>query len=284
MRCTSHPFRFSAIVGISFFCSSPISFNFPPGCLYPVDPFHFLPSVFVVLSLSVPLRIYSFPLLYTLNQWTTPNFRENPGPIILTLHKSHPSCTLKRRSILLDASPARYSTVRPPHTHPSITLTLTAHGLGIVVALFFQCMRTLLSPTENTRGIKWHLVIHTIIMFSLVTVHTALILYLPSISYVDNRGYPGTDTLPPGPIIYLGLFSDRAIGITSRLLFPLNQWLADGLMVGSVTTLTARGPNVDFLLALSLLHYLFYESQDHRLPLPDIHRIFGCVSWPSAIQ
>lgn len=102
---------------------------------------------------------------------------------------------------------------------------------GIVIVLFFQCMRTLLSPTENTRGIKWHLVVHTIVMFSLVTVHTALILYLPSISYVDNRGFPGTDTLPPGPFIYLGFYSTRAIGITSRLLFPLNQWLADGLML-----------------------------------------------------
>ena len=72
-------------------------------------------------------------------------------------------------------------------------------------------------------------------MFSLVTVFTAMGLHLQSISYIDNREFPGAgDTVLPGPFGYQLFVYSKPISIIPGAMFPLIQWLADGLLVRSV--------------------------------------------------
>jgi len=104
---------------------------------------------------------------------------------------------------------------------------------GIVIILFFQCMIALLSPA-NRRGqrVKWGLVIYTIVMFAIVTVYTGMDLDIQSISFIDNREYPGLgDTIPPGPLGYQLYIYSWPITIVPNLMFLLNNWLADGLLL-----------------------------------------------------
>ena len=70
--------------------------------------------------------------------------------------------------------------------------------------MFFQCITALLDPANRRReGTKWGLIIYTVLMFSFVTICTGMGLNLISISFVDNRGFPGVgDRLPPGPVGY----------------------------------------------------------------------------------
>lgn len=113
-------------------------------------------------------------------------------------------------------------------------LTLSARSiiLGIVIVLFFQCMSVLLSSAYRTRnGVRWGLVSYTMATFSFVTIFTTLSLDIQSISYVDNREFPGNDALPPGPLGYQYLIYSKAISITPNLMFLLNNWLADALLV-----------------------------------------------------
>ena len=93
-------------------------------------------------------------------------------------------------------------------------------------------MGTLLNPTRFARGdIKWGLVAHTVAMFSFVTVFTAANLDLLSVSYIDNREFPGTDVLPPGPFGYQFFIFSKPINIAPYVMFYLNSCLADGLLV-----------------------------------------------------
>lgn len=110
--------------------------------------------------------------------------------------------------------------------------------LGVVVAQFFQCMRALLGRTR--RDIKWGLVTHTVVMFSCVTIYITGSLYLQSSSYINNRGFPGIDTIPPGPIGYQYLIITDPLNSLCYVVFYLNQWLADGLLVGPVPKSVVR--------------------------------------------
>lgn len=106
--------------------------------------------------------------------------------------------------------------------------------LGIMVALFFQCMSVLLNPLNSIRrGIKWALVAHTVAMFSLLTIPTAINLNDKSVFYINNREFPGNDEQPPGPVGYGSLVGTNATGTFLVLAFSLSQWLADGLLVSS---------------------------------------------------
>lgn len=105
--------------------------------------------------------------------------------------------------------------------------------LGIVVILFFKCMAALVNPVDR-RGepIKWGIVSYTMVMYSVVTVQTAMDLDVQTISYIDNRGFPGVKgEVSPGPIGYQSYISHQARGIFSNVMFFLNVWLADGLLV-----------------------------------------------------
>ena len=112
---------------------------------------------------------------------------------------------------------------------------------GITVVLFFQCVGALLNPVNRTRGsVKWGLVVHTAAMFSLFAIPVAAHLSLQAISYIDNRRFPGDDVYPPGPVGYQYFTDFEAVNAFSRVMFPLNQWLADGLLVSSVSNLPSR--------------------------------------------
>lgn len=131
---------------------------------------------------------------------------------------------------------------------PALTFSAGCIILGIVTVLFFQCIGALFDPLNRTRsrGIKWGLVVHTTVMFLLLTVATAMGLNLQSISHIDNREFL-TNQFPPGPIGYKFLIYSKAISLVPNLTFQLNQWLADGLLVSFVLNQVVQVLNVRLL-------------------------------------
>lgn len=107
---------------------------------------------------------------------------------------------------------------------------------GIVVVLFFKCTSTLLDPANRLRGgIRWGLVAHTTAMFSFVTIYNGMYLNLQSISFVDYRAFPGLgDYLSPGPLGYQYLIYTGPMCMIPHIVFLLNTWLADGLLVSPI--------------------------------------------------
>jgi len=131
----------------------------------------------------------------------------------------------------------------PPHVHTHVyvfTLTLIVRFiLGVLITLFFQCMAALLNPTHRREeGIKWWLIFHTVAMFSFVTVYTAMNLHIQSNSFIDNR--KDKPDYISGPLSYIVDVRTTALGLVPNIMFNLNNWLADGLLVSSLfdTTLT----------------------------------------------
>ena len=106
--------------------------------------------------------------------------------------------------------------------------------LGIAITLFFKCMGTLLNPENRMkRGVKWGLVAHTMAMFSFTSIACVIEGRRRFTSYVENREFPGVEgEYPPGPYGFLSLRSGPITSV-GLLMFPLNQWLADGLLVGT---------------------------------------------------
>ena len=116
-------------------------------------------------------------------------------------------------------------------TYMSVCSILTLI-LGIIIVMFFQCITALFDPANRRReGTKWGLIIYTVLMFSFVTIRTVMGLNLVSISFVDNREFPGVgDGFPPGPIGYTLSVCSKATSVVPGLMFLLNNWLADGLL------------------------------------------------------
>ena len=98
-------------------------------------------------------------------------------------------------------------------------------------------MGVLLSP-ENPikKGVKLALVLHTVLLFSFLTIPVGIQLNVASTVYVDDREFPGDDGYPPGPFGCLFFLNLEATTVVFSLMFPLNQWLADGLLVGSISS------------------------------------------------
>ena len=118
--------------------------------------------------------------------------------------------------------------------------------LGVIIVLFFRCMESLFNPTNRVGGqIKWGLVAHTAAMFTVATIGTAMGLTHQSNSYINNRYFPGSDELPPGPIGYKDLVFSKAISVIPNFMFLANQWLADALLVSSALRLVARMFNMN---------------------------------------
>ena len=119
--------------------------------------------------------------------------------------------------------------------------------------------------------------IHTGAMFMFVTVFTVINLNIISTSYIDNRKFPNDPY--PGPLGFQALTYSETIGIVSTVMFLLNNWLADGLLVKSVPASAAQVSDVTgaVLLALSLLYYISYEPLGYRLPILNISRQFWFV-------
>ena len=107
--------------------------------------------------------------------------------------------------------------------------------LGIVIALSFKCVAALLNPAHRRGGrVKWGLVFYTTVMFSFLTIQTAVALHGQSISYVDNREFPGiVGVVSRGPLGYVSFANQEALNIVSTSMYFVNGWLADGLLVSS---------------------------------------------------
>lgn len=117
-------------------------------------------------------------------------------------------------------------------------LTLSTHP-GITLLLFYQCMRALLGPTNRPMGrIKWGLVVHTITMFSFLTINCFMNFAIQSIAYIDNRAFARKGMFP-GPFVYQLDISSEPINVIPSVMFYLNNWLADGLLVSSVLNFVA---------------------------------------------
>ena len=96
-------------------------------------------------------------------------------------------------------------------------------------------MAWLFDPVNCRRdGIKWGLVSYTVVVFLFATVITGTGLNLGSISFIDNREYPGSEAenISPGPLGYQVTIYQTAISVIPSLAFLVGYWLADGLLVG----------------------------------------------------
>ena len=126
--------------------------------------------------------------------------------------------------------------VRQPARSPALAHLVFSIFQGVVIVLFFRCMGALLNPADRAKGnTKWELVAHAVAMFTFVTVYTAFTLNIQSISFIDNRNFPGVgDVLPPGPVGYQFYIYSKPMGIVPNVMFLLNNWLADGLLVSLV--------------------------------------------------
>ena len=105
--------------------------------------------------------------------------------------------------------------------------------LGVVIVLFFKCMGVLFDPANRRMGgSKWGFVVHSVAMFSFATIYIAMSINIQSISFIDNREFPGiSDAIPPGPVGYQFFIHSKAIGIAPTPMILINSWLADGLLV-----------------------------------------------------
>ena len=119
----------------------------------------------------------------------------------------------------------------------SVLTPVVRFATGIVIVLFFKSIAALFDPVHR-RGepIKWGLVSYVVVMFLLVTIGTAMQLNVQSISYIDNREFPGAEGLPmPGPAGYQEIIvQPEAIDVIQNFVFALNNWLADGFLVSSL--------------------------------------------------
>ena len=99
--------------------------------------------------------------------------------------------------------------------------------------MFFQCIAALFN-SGHRRGepIKWGIVSYTLLMYLIVTVGTAAQFDVQSISYIDNRRFPGIEGVShPGPIGYQLSIAPEAISVIQNVTFALSNWFADGFLV-----------------------------------------------------
>ena len=115
----------------------------------------------------------------------------------------------------------------------------------MLVVLFFKCVAALLNPIHRRgESIKWGLLFYTVVMFSLATIFTAMNLDIESISYIDNRNFPGvTDVVPPGPDGYIYSIYLNAINVVPNVTFVVSNWLADGFLVSSLFDVVSTHPD-----------------------------------------
>ena len=143
-------------------------------------------------------------------------------------------------------------------------------ALGIVIVLFIQSLGALLHPTKGR--IKWGLVVHAAAMFSSLTISITVILNQLSISFVDRRNaifiLDSSGKSPPFQV----LSSTPTTNLISGLMFPLNQWLADGLLVIYDKDPVTLVFDVVSPPAVSVLCYLRHELLGHSLPRLRISR------------
>ena len=137
-------------------------------------------------------------------------------------------------------------------------------------------MEALFNSINRAReSIKWGLALHTAAMFTFATVYTATTLDLQSISFIDNREFPGADgVMPSGPVGYQLFVYSNAIGVVPRVMCLLNNWLTDGLLVGFVSNSIAEVSTELTPAAVSVLYNLRHESLGHSVPMSNVSCIF----------
>ena len=90
--------------------------------------------------------------------------------------------------------------------------------------LFLRCMAVLLSPANSIRkGIKWASVVHTVALFSVLTIPVGVHLNDSSTIYINIREFPCNNEWPPSPIGSLGIVNTKATTLIFTAMFPLNQ-------------------------------------------------------------
>lgn len=121
----------------------------------------------------------------------------------------------------------------PTYSCLSVLTSFVRSVPGMLIVLFFKCMAALFNPIyRRGEGIKWGVMSYSMVMFSLVTILTASNLNVQSISYIDNRNFPGIEgAIPPGPLGYMMSIGAKATALVPNVIFPLNGWLADGVLV-----------------------------------------------------
>ena len=126
----------------------------------------------------------------------------------------------------------------PPQVQLSGLTLLVWFILGVLIVLFSKCTAALFKPAyRRGEGVKWGLVSFTVVMFSSATVVTAMNLHIQSISYIDNREYPGVGVSKDlGPYGYFLFIYYQAINVIPNAAYILNSWLADGFLVSSLCT------------------------------------------------
>ena len=174
-----------------------------------------------------------------------------------------------------------YGTVTP--TYPLACTSVQSIVLGIVIILFFQCIDALLNPVDRTRGgIQWGFVAHTTAMFSFMTIYIVTGIYILLTAYIDNRGFHGVDSLPPGPVGDRLFLYHKSIGIVPQVMFILNNWLADGLLVSPVLASVAQVFNPP---VISLLCHLRHELSGYRIPMLDVPRLYRyAIKFPTSVR
>jgi hypothetical protein len=96
-------------------------------------------------------------------------------------------------------------------------------------------------------------------MFSFMTINNAINFHILSISYIDYRAFAGDveESPIPGPWGYQGLIYFDAISIVPGVLFFLNNWLADGLLVRTIPDRVPRASNAgrstSFIVVISFM-------------------------------
>lgn len=82
-------------------------------------------------------------------------------------------------------------------------------------------------------------------MFSFATVLTGMQLDIQSISFIDNRRFPGVGgRVPPGPLGYQAFTWSGPLILAPNLVFLLCNWLADGLLVSSLFDAAFARPGI----------------------------------------
>ena len=119
-------------------------------------------------------------------------------------------------------------------------------------------MSVLLSPINPIRkSIKWALVTHTVALFLFLTIAFVIGADHLFLEFVDNREFPGNDEYPPGPIGYDDILGFTAATTVLDAMFPLSQWLADGLLVdlifNSVVYVFDVGRSSSCIVAMSFI-------------------------------
>jgi len=105
------------------------------------------------------------------------------------------------------------------------------------------------------------LVSYTVVMFSCATISTGVAQHLQSISFIDNREFPGFGgVFPPGPLGYQSIASPMALSIVPNLASLLNYWLADSFLVSCLFDPAPASPVLTLLLPQLHRCYVIYAS------------------------